>query len=1059
MAKELVKSYKKRKLRDFIGLLLLMGFLLFLWQLYRAPIAVPFLKPYIIKALNHDDMDFEVTLDSVNLELVRSIKPIKIIANNVSYKKLDGSFAISAPKTSVSFSMRALLKGMVAPSSISIISPKVYVFKTYGLQEEAKEEISEKKIESYFESFNDFMERFNSEDKSYTESYINNITIKNAEVEFHEVELGKKWVFSDLNYEFNRNFTNIKMDFSALLKFGEIITPIGLEAEFRPSANKLALQLYISDFVPFNSLGTVFDAQIKVPLSGKIETIVDLKQIIANKTNLVKGVDSAISKIAFEFEGAQGNIAFVHLPDYQYKISSFLLKGNIEGGLDKLQIDNAEFDLDGQKTSIDFNASGMKKVLLQNDYKDVKLKIVTRVPTLPLDKLSDYWPKNIATPAWSWCKDSIRGGEAKNSYFVFDFAFDEKNKRLEFKNLNGEVNIVDSNLDYLDGMPIVNNVYAKALFYSDSIKIEVEKGVSNGVSVNGGYVRLYDLSKNHQFADIQILASSSVADALKIIDHPPLGYAKELGLSPDMVDGQAQTDLKLNFELKQNLHPQDVLVDVKAELFDLTMPKAISGKDLKAEQLDLTVTNAGMLIEGKTNFDGIPIELFWKDEFNNKNYKSKYKLTFLFDDLLKKKLDLNFSLLNAPNIVGNPVMVAEITTYDKNKTVIDINADLINTKLDFSFLGIKKNLGVPANITTKIELQNDKLQAIPSFSFTKSDFNLSGSVALDAQKRIKFVDINNIKGNKTFAKARIDVGYTPKTNFKINLSGDSYNLTDFFAKDDEVKSNNPVENKEEDDAWEKVNDANILIAVNNLWTNNDLPIKNFAGSVKLKNGVGVEELHLIGNFGNSKTSMIKVDYIPRGNEFVLDIDSTNAGATLKVLGLYDNMKGGILQIEGKRNAQKLIIGHAKIRDFSLHNTPVLAKLLTVASLSGMVNLLTGEGMSFSHLDAPFEYQHKILSVTEAKAFGNVMGITANGTYNRRSEDYDIKGVIAPAYSLNSLIGKIPVVGDILMGRDGTVFAANYQILGNVDDPEIKINPFSALSPSSLKDLMGSVFGE
>ena len=62
--------------------------LLFIWQLYRGPVAVPFLKPYIIKALNHDDAEYQVTLDSVNLELVRSIKPLRIIANNVVYKKI-----------------------------------------------------------------------------------------------------------------------------------------------------------------------------------------------------------------------------------------------------------------------------------------------------------------------------------------------------------------------------------------------------------------------------------------------------------------------------------------------------------------------------------------------------------------------------------------------------------------------------------------------------------------------------------------------------------------------------------------------------------------------------------------------------------------------------------------------------------------------------------------------------------------------------------------------------------------------------------------------------------
>lgn len=108
------KLYKARKIMDYTGVVFLVLLLLFIWQLYRGPVAVPFLKPYIIKALNHDDSEYQVTVDAVNLELVRSIQPIKIIANNVVYKKNDGTFIINAPKTSVSFSIRALLRGVIA---------------------------------------------------------------------------------------------------------------------------------------------------------------------------------------------------------------------------------------------------------------------------------------------------------------------------------------------------------------------------------------------------------------------------------------------------------------------------------------------------------------------------------------------------------------------------------------------------------------------------------------------------------------------------------------------------------------------------------------------------------------------------------------------------------------------------------------------------------------------------------------------------------------------------------------------------------------------------------
>ena len=161
-----VKAYKLHKLADYIGVIFLVMLLLFIWQLYRGPIAMPFLKPYIIKALNHDDTEYQVTLDSVNLELVRSIKPLRIIATNVVYRKTDDEIIINAPKTSVSFSIKALLRGVIAPSSIEVIKPTVYIFNNYGVEKDKQDQINQKKLEYYFEGMQDFLERFNSEDKS-----------------------------------------------------------------------------------------------------------------------------------------------------------------------------------------------------------------------------------------------------------------------------------------------------------------------------------------------------------------------------------------------------------------------------------------------------------------------------------------------------------------------------------------------------------------------------------------------------------------------------------------------------------------------------------------------------------------------------------------------------------------------------------------------------------------------------------------------------------------------------------------------------------------------------
>ena len=259
------RDYAIRKIADFIGVILLVGVLLFIWQLYRGSIAIPFLKPYIIKALNHDDTDYQVTLDGVYLELVRAVQPLRIIAGNVEYKK-ENAITITAPKVALSFSIKALLRGVIAPSGIDIDQPKIYVYNKYDLEDKkSNTEVNQKKLEYYFDIASKFWERFNSEDNIYPESYINDINITNADVEVLEVDFGKKWQFSDVNYHFNRSMLNLKTEINALMPLAASTSSMGLNIEYNYKKNQAQLGFYFSDLIPAELLDILTPNEAHMP--------------------------------------------------------------------------------------------------------------------------------------------------------------------------------------------------------------------------------------------------------------------------------------------------------------------------------------------------------------------------------------------------------------------------------------------------------------------------------------------------------------------------------------------------------------------------------------------------------------------------------------------------------------------------------------------------------------------------------------------------------------------------------------------------------------------------
>ena len=196
----------------------------------------------------------------------------------------------------------------------------------------------------------------------------------------------------------------------------------------------------------------------------------------------------------------------------------------------------------------------------------------------------------------------------------------------------------------------------------------------------------------------------------------------------------------------------------------------------------------------------------------------------------------------------------------------------------------------------------------------------------------------------------------------------------------------------------------------------------------------------------------------------MSLRSADAGSIAQAIGVYDNAMGGELVVSAVVDdnvPESPIKGTVRIREFTLVKAPTLTRILTLASLEGVRELLTGgRGITFVGLDMPFELANGALNVAEARAFGPALGITASGTYALATQQADFAGTIVPAYTVNSLLGNIPVLGNLLVGGKGEgVFALTYTARGNADTPEVQVNPLSALAPGILRRLVTLLDGQ
>ena len=1115
-------STKSKKLRffslfwDYASALSLIALLVLLWHLGKGPIKVNFLRPYIIQALTNETAEYDLDVGSVNLELVHSVQPVKIIAKDVSFKDKGGAYQVDAPRLALSFSARALLKGMLAPSSVTIEQPMMRITASYGLKSEDAEKNEEKeraerekqrakraerrrngnvseekrqqrraewnalpedekkerlehrrarrnlkKMQFYFEQFDDFLERFNSPEQLYLESFINTITMTDATLQMTEAETGQQFTFTDMNFSFERGVADIVLKADSAVQFDNRASALDMTLKYRIRNDEVRYTLNFSDLVITDLYDILVPEKgslrmVDIPINGKVSALIDFGNVLKDKAHFADKLGDNIKDVTFAIEGGHGKIGFGDSEDFDYDVSSFNLEGRLHGGLDKVAIDKAAFDFDGKQAQLSLSATGFEDYFFKGNLENFKIRFRAQVGAFKMDELSLLWPRYLGEEAWAWCKESLYGGAVTSGDFTFDFGWDDKTKSFGLLNLAGEAGFADANLYYLSGMPIIRNVYGTAQFSRDKINIKVDKGVSDNVILTGGSVLLYDLDKYNNYIKIDLTGNSTITDALKLIDHEPLGFTKEMGVNPDLVAGDVDIDLKLDFELKKDIKPEELKVEVNGDLRQVEYLGLDEGQTFVADELKLKVTEKGFDLTGVAKYQGIPLTLALKENFSETSHKSRIVADVKVDDQVLKKLGIESEILAAPYFTGSSDLRATVTFLNDGRIELAVDGSLKDTAIDYAFLGFAKEKGASCRAKATMLIKDGKLQEVTYFQLIKSLFSATGKMTTDSAGRLKEIDVSEIKAPKAFAKARVNFSYEPHLALKVTVSGDSYDLTEFF---DKKKKDRQAEKKAKSlkDPMEEVMDTDIVIGVNKLWTNEQVPVTNFAGKAELRHGIGLHRMNMVGNYGSSHDVKMKLDFEPRGEEYMLTVDSNNAGSTLKVLRLYDNMKGGNLKIEAKRDKYKNFRGHARIRDFSLVNTPIFAKVLSVASLSGIVDMLTGEGLTFTHFNAPFSYTFstKNLETEDARMFGSVLGVTMSGRYNLADEDVEAKGMVIPAYGLNTFIGNIPLVGKMLAGKDGTVFATNYSVAGSLSAPKISINPLSTLAPNSLKELFSS----
>jgi len=488
--------------------------------------------------------------------------------------------------------------------------------------------------------------------------------------------------------------------------------------------------------------------------------------------------------------------------------------------------------------------------------------------------------------------------------------------------------------------------------------------------------------------------------------------------------------------------------------------------DLKDHEIKASYANKKLSIEGKGQVKlQNKFEFFDYEMTNNGsdlNLVSNIQLSELDiknQNLIKGYLPKTKDILNLKdhkiklNYKGNDLSL-------KGSGKIKLEKEL--NKIEYFFSTKDKKY----NFETNLEI-NDTPLKIDFINYTKSK-NLNSQLKINGNytkkfgldfKKISLLSKNNSlvvndliidKKNKLYKVDKIDLDYfdnsDKKNIFVLNrIKNNDYELNGLLLNADSLITNLLKNN---DDHQIDIFRENINITLNfsDVYLDNDNIVKNLNGKLRIVDNK-VTQANISALFDNNEN--LKFTIKTKDGEKITTLFSSRAKPLVKrykfIKGFKDSDGGYLdfysLKKEGISNS-KLIIDNFKVKEI-----PVLAKLLALASLQGIADLLTGEGIRFTDFEMNFTNKDKLMTIQELYAIGPAISILIEG-YIEENDIISLRGTLVPATTINRSIASIPLIGDLLIGKKAGegVFGVSFKVKGPPKKLETTVNPIKTLTP-------------
>ncbi len=690
-------------------------------------------------------------------------------------------------------------------------------------------------------------------------------------------------------------------------------------------------------------------------------------------------------------------------------------------------------------------------LLLNNDNLLSEVEINLDFNKISYSSLTKVWPNDFGQKTKKWINEKVMGGFAEDCELSLNIDF-VKNPKVTNLQLNWLHK--DSKISFYKNLPALILPEARIIINRDQMTIDFNEANLARLNIDKGQLEISPIFNRNAKATLKLIGQSDLQDVLNFLNHKDLNLISKYRIG---TNGAGKIFFESNFTwpIKPAIKRDEFSWDVNANGNELVLYSLPLNLRATARKTKIFASNHlfKLFSEGKLNNIKTKFEIY---KLRNNNPSLKINL------IESKELTKYISNLSGQKFGGSASGLIEINDLDFSNFTSNVLIDLENTSIKLPQIKFSKELGIKGLVKGDFIFENGLLTKISNFQgevgkasfdgklelnnsfFKEAKFNyisLPGSlisrlyiVKNENKKLILEIDSEKINFDNYLTFFSDNISDTNELNVSFKINSEKFLLPGGIISSGEINGNYSSEN-----GLDSLLKGNVFLG-------QDIVIKNANIFAKLvENQIAFNGTGSINKIPISMKSADKNIFIISGDD---------AGEILKGLQITDLVQGGSVVISVTLDEQNTGNYSALIdvSKFNVVNAPILVRLISTLSLTGLLNLLEEKGIYFAKGLAQIDNFENKFNIRNIEAMGEAMAITLDGWIDKKNDLLQIHGTMAPATLLNKLLEPVPVLSELLTGGDKAgIVLTEFRLDGNISKPSISFRPLSS-APGLLRDV-------